>query len=142
MTTAQKPIEQRLLDLWTLPPDSRDDPVAAFRALYTDPVTINGAEVAVDDLVARARALHTAFGEHEIELVERIESPGKRAIAFRHTARHVGPWSTPLGELAPTGRTVTGLGIDLLTVDAEGRVSAIWVLADELQRVLQVHRPA
>jgi hypothetical protein len=33
---------------------------------------------------------------------------------------------------------VTGLGIDLLTF-TDGKVSAIWVLADELQRILQVH---
>jgi hypothetical protein len=30
------------------------------------------------------------------------------------------------------------LGIDVLTLDADGRVRAIWVLADELQRILQV----
>jgi hypothetical protein len=131
-------IEQRLLDLWARPPDGHDDPLAAFRELYTDPVTINGTPVAVGDLVARARALHVAFSSHAIELVERIETPGKLAIAFRHTARHTGAWGTPLGELPPTGRTVTGLGIDLLTIDSDGRVSAIWVLADELQRVLQV----
>ena len=130
------------MDLWSSPPDARADPAADFAALYTDPVTINGAPMSVADLVARARALHVAFADHEIELVERIAEPGKLAIAFRHTARHVGPWSTPLGELAPTGRVVTGLGIDLLTLDANGRVSAIWVLADELPRILQVHRPS
>jgi SnoaL-like polyketide cyclase len=93
--------------------------------------------MSLGDLVARARGLHAAFTEHEIELVDRIESPGKLAITFRHRARHSGPWQTPLGELAPTGRIVTGLGIDLLTF-AEGRISSIWVLADELQRMIQV----
>ena len=130
--------EQRLLELWTVPPDHRDDPVAAFRACYTDPVTINGAPMAVADLVERARALHRAFDDHVIEVVDRVESPGKLAIAIRHTARHIGPWSTPVGVVEPTGRTVVGVGIDVLTIDAAGRISAIWVLADELQRLVQV----
>ena len=93
--------------------------------------------MAVADLVARARALHAAFTEHEIEVVDRVAQPGKLAIAFRHTARHSGPWATAVGEIAPTGRTITGLGIDVLTL-AGDRVTEIWVLADELQRLAQV----
>jgi predicted ester cyclase len=44
---------------------------------------------------------------------------------------------TPVGEIAPTGRTVTGVGIDLLTLE-DDKIAAIWVLADELQRLQQV----
>jgi hypothetical protein len=130
--------DTRLLELWSRPPDDRPDPLAAFCAVYADPVTINGAPWPVSDLVERARALHAAFTEHTVETVDRVEAPGKLAIAFRQTARHTGPWRTPLGELPATGRTVTGLGIDVFTVDADGRISAIWVLADDLQRILQV----
>jgi SnoaL-like polyketide cyclase len=128
----------RLLDLWSRPPDDLPDPLAAFRAVYADPVTINGSAWPVADLVERARGLHAAFTEHAVEVVDRVAAPDKLVIAFRHTARHTGTWRTPLGELPPTGRAVSGLGIDVLTLDAEGRVSAIWVLADELQRILQV----
>jgi predicted ester cyclase len=131
------PQEERLFALWTIPPDSRDDPDAAFRELYDDPVLINGVPVPVTDLVARARALHRAFSEHDMEIVERIAEPGKLAIAFRHTARHTGPWTTPLGVLEPTGSLVAGIGIDLLTI-RDGRIAGIWVLADELQRLAQV----
>ena len=99
-------IETRLLDLWSRPPDELPDPLAGFRAVYTDPVTINGTPWPVADLVERARALHAAFTEHVVEVVDRVEAPGKLAIAFRHTARHTGVWRTPLGEVAPTGRTV------------------------------------
>ena len=130
--------ETRLLELWSRPPDDRLDPLAAFRAVYADPVTINGAPWPVADLVERARTLHAAFTEHTVETVDRVEAPGKLAIAFRQTARHTGPWRTPLGELPATGRTVTGLGIDVFTIDGDGRISAIWVLADELHRILQV----
>ena len=131
-------ITRQLFDLWQVPPDTLDDPVAAFRQVYPDPVSTNGAAMAVTDLVARARALHTAFPEHVIEVVEEVPAPGKLTVAFRHAARHTGAWTTPLGEFPATGRVVTGLGIDVLTLDDDGRVSAIWVLADELQRILQV----
>jgi hypothetical protein len=127
----------RLLQLWSTPPDGDADQLAAFAAVYTDPVLINDTPMALPDLVARARALHAAFSEHEIEVVDRIEQPGKLAVAFRHIARHTGPWVTAVGEVAPTGRTVTGVGIDLLTLE-DDRVAAIWVLADELQRLQQV----
>jgi SnoaL-like polyketide cyclase len=102
-----------------------------------DPVLINGVPVPVTDLVARARALHRAFSERDMEIVERIAEPGKLAIAFRHTARHTGPWTTPLGVLEPTGSLVADIGIDLLTI-RDGRIAGIWVLADELQRLAQV----
>ena len=130
-------LQARLFELWSSPPDSNADPLAAFGAVYTDPVLINGAPMALTDLVARARALHGAFSDHEIEIVDRVAQPGKLAIAFRHTARHTGPWTTAVGEIAPTGVTVTGLGIDLLTLK-DDRVAEIWVLADELQRLAQV----
>ena len=68
--------DQRLFALWTVPPDRHDDPHAAFGALYTDPVVINGAPVALADLVDRARALHNAFDDHVIEIVDRVEAPG------------------------------------------------------------------
>ncbi|MEV4642385.1 ester cyclase [Actinoplanes sp. NPDC049548] len=134
-------LEEQLFDLWRVPPSRHDDPLGAFGRLYTDPVVVNDVPLAVADLVARAAALHAAFTEHEIEIVDRVAAPGKLTVAFRHSARHTGVWRTPLGELAPTGRTVSGLGIDVLTLDAAGRIERIWVLADELQRILQVREP-
>ena len=135
-------MERQLFELWSVPPDEHGDPVAAFGRLYADPVIINGISMSVADLVARARTLHEAFTDHVIDVVDVVEAPGKLTVAFRHRARHTGPWATPLGEIAPTGRTVTGLGIDVLTLDATGQITAIWVLADELQRILQVRDPA
>ncbi|BCJ47357.1 hypothetical protein GCM10010168_70530 [Actinoplanes ianthinogenes] len=132
-------VEEQLFALWSAPPDEQPDPAGRFRAVYTDPVTINGVPMTVAGLVERARGLHQAFTGHEIEVVDRVAAPGKLVVAFRHTARHTGAWSTPLGEIAATGRTVSGLGIDVLTLAEDGRVTAIWVLADELQRILQVH---
>jgi hypothetical protein len=134
-------LEQALFDLWQRPPATHGDSVAAFGRVYTDPVLINDVPFAVADIVARAEALHAAFTEHSIEVVDRMVAPGKLTVAFRHRARHTGVWRTPMGDLAPTGRVVAGLGIDVLTLDPDGRVSRIWVLADELQRILQVSDP-
>lgn len=79
--------------------------------------------------------LNQAFADVRIEMVELRETPGKLAVVFRRIGRHVGPWRAPLGVVAPTGRQVTGVGIDILTL-TDGRISRIWVLADELQRLL------
>ncbi|MGK5678497.1 ester cyclase [Actinoplanes sp. URMC 104] len=135
-------LEEQLFALWRVSPAEQDDAEAAFRRVYADPVLINGTPTPVSGLVARAEALHAAFSDHDIEVVDRMRAPGKLTVAFRHRARHTGPWPTPLGLLAPTGREVTGLGIDVLTLGDDGRVTAIWVLADELQRILQVRDPA
>jgi hypothetical protein len=127
---------QALLGLWAVPPDDRPDPEAAFAAVYTNPVLINGTPMSVPDVVQRARDLHSAFSDLSTEVVDQVQTPGKLAIAFRQTGRHTGPWRTPLGEVPATGRTVHGLGIDILTI-TDGRISEIWVLADELQRLMQ-----
>ncbi|MBU2664750.1 ester cyclase [Actinoplanes bogorensis] len=129
--------EEQLFALWLGPPIEAD-----FRLVYADPVVINGTPMTVTDLVARASALHSAFTDHEFEIVDRVRAPGKLTVAFRHRARHTGVWSTPLGDLPPTGRVVSGLGIDVLTLDDDGRISAIWVLSDELQRILQAQTAA
>jgi predicted ester cyclase len=99
--------------------------------VYTDPVTVNGASLTIADLVERARALQGAFAALEMRLVDQVETAGKLAIAFVLRGRHVGPYPTALGTVAPTGRQVEVRTIDVLTV-TDGRISAIWVVSDEL----------
>ncbi|HEU5474438.1 MAG TPA: hypothetical protein VFV67_27640 [Actinophytocola sp.] len=141
--TAWVAIEDRLIELWKRPPDEHADPLRAFAELYADPVFINGVATPLTEVVERARALHVAFSDHVFQLLDRVvqSSSGLLAISFRHTARHVGPWRTALGEVPATGRTVTGLGIDILTIVGD-RVHKILVVADELQRLVQVAEPS
>jgi predicted ester cyclase len=131
------PLLDRLLALWSEPLDARPDPEADFRAVYTDPVPVNGTPLSTTALVARARALQRAFADLDIELVHRIETPTQLVIGFRMRGRHVGPLETPLGTVPPTGRTVTQQVTDILTI-AEGRVADIWVIADELGLLRQL----
>ncbi|WP_181784408.1 ester cyclase [Pseudonocardia pini] len=128
---------EKLLALWDAPPDTRPDPEAAFAAVYTDPVQVNGTSLTVAEMVERARALHAAFTGHEREVLEVVETPGKLAVAFRLTADHTGPWPTALGVLAPTGRRIAATVIDVLTVGPDGRISEIVMVADELSRLQQ-----
>jgi hypothetical protein len=127
----------RLAAVWTQVPtgDRRDE--AAFRELYTDPVTLNGTDAALGDLVARYRALHASFADLRIDVLARTESPGTLAVVLRQRGRHVGPLPTPLGTVGPTGRAFDILGIDLLTVH-DDRISRIWVVADEFGRLAQL----
>ncbi|PRY48425.1 SnoaL-like polyketide cyclase [Geodermatophilus tzadiensis] len=122
---------QRLLRLWTEP--LPDGPAAeeAFRAVYTDPVTVNGRALTAADLVARARAVQGTFEEVGREVVAVVEDGDRVALAFRMGGRQVGPYETSAGPLPPTGRDLQLRVIDVLTL-TDGRISDIWMVADEL----------
>jgi ketosteroid isomerase-like protein len=120
-----------LLDLWAKPLPPGDAALARFRAVYTDPVMVNGAPMTAATLVERAGAQQRAFADLSIELVERIDVANKLIIVFRQRGRHVGPLATPLGDVAPTGRLVERQVIDVLTFEG-GRISDIRMVADEL----------
>jgi len=128
---------ERLLPLWAQPVDSRDDAVAAFRTVYADPVVVNGAEMPIADLVSRARSLQQAFDGLSMEILDTVETPDRVVVAFLMRARHVGPFASPLGTVAPTQREIEVRTIDVLTLTA-GVVSAIWVVADDLGLLRQL----
>lgn len=52
-----EPILDRLTRLWSSPPAVEEQALADFRTMYTDPVRLNGSEVAVEQLVLRARCM-------------------------------------------------------------------------------------
>jgi len=127
----------RLLPLWTQPVDSRDNAEAAFRAVYADPVVVNGIEMPVADMVGRARALQRAFDGLGMDILDAVETPDRVVIAFLMRGRHVGPFISPLGTVAPTHRDIEVRVIDILAVTA-GVVSAIWVVSDDLGLLRQL----
>ncbi|WP_089404057.1 ester cyclase [Geodermatophilus saharensis] len=121
----------RLLRLWTDP--LPDGPAAedAFRAVYTDPVTVNGAGLTAADLAARARAVQATFADAEREVVSVVEDGDRVAVAFRMRGRHVGTLHTAAGPVAATGRHLELRVIDVLTLRA-GRIGEVFMVADEL----------
>jgi predicted ester cyclase len=128
---------ERLTPLWTQPVDARDDAEAAFGEVYANPVTVNGAAMTLTELVGRARALQQAFGQLSMEVLDTVETPDRVAIAFVMRGRHVGPFVSPLGTIAPTHRDIQVRTIDVLAV-AGGLITAIWVVADDLGMLRQL----
>jgi hypothetical protein len=128
---------ERLVRLWTEPVAAPAEALAAFGEAYTNPVSINGVDVPLVDLIARARGLQRAFADLRIELIEQIEAPGRLVIVFWQRGRHVGPLETLLGEINPTGREVEIRVIDVLSI-TEGRISAIQVVPDNLALAMQL----
>ncbi len=123
---------QRLLRLWTDPLPADDGAAAAaFRELYSDPVTVNGTSLTAADLVARARAMQAALERPEHEVLGVVDAGASVAVAFRLAGRQVGPLETPAGRVPPTGRWVDVRIIDILTLTG-GRISGIWMVADWL----------
>ena len=135
-TEGMSDLVDRLLALWTNPVDG-PDARAGFAALYTDPVTVNGVDLSVDDLLARARALHAAFRGLRAEVLQVVEGDGALALAFVMRGQHTGPYAGPFGQVGPTGVHVQIRTIDVLTLTS-GRVSAIWVNADDLGLLRQL----
>ncbi len=122
---------ERLMRLWSEPLGEDDVAEGAFRELYTDPVSINGAPVAAAGLVARARGLQGVFDGLEHVVLDVIDTGSKVAIAFRMRGRQVGELATSAGPLPATGRILDLRVIDILTI-TDGRISEIWMVADEL----------
>jgi ketosteroid isomerase-like protein len=127
----QDDLVTRLFSIWDDVPADDDAAETAFRALYTDPVRINGTAVPIAQLVRRARTMSAALEARTTELLSQVTTGDRTAVAFRMHGRHVGPIDTPLGPVAGEGRPVSMQVIDLLTV-REGRISEIWMVADLL----------
>jgi predicted ester cyclase len=125
----------RLLQLWTEP--LGDDAAERFGTLYADPVRVNGAPLSVADMVARARALQAAYSDVEFEVVDQLETTDKVVVGFRMRGRHTGPLATPIGTVEPTGKVVENRVTDILT-RTDGRVTDIWVVADDLGALVQL----
>lgn len=127
----------QLTRLWTEPFASASDALAAFRKTYADPVRINGTDVPLAQLVARAQMLQQAFSDLEIEPIEQIESGDRVVLAFLQRGRHAGPFETPLGPVGPTRRAFEIRVIDVLTI-SERRITAIEVVPDNLSLMMQL----
>ncbi len=83
----------RALRLWSEPLPESDDELAAFRAVYTDPLDVNGVQTPLKELVDRARMLQQALDGLQVEILERFDTPDRSAFAFR-----IGAASRPVGD--------------------------------------------
>lgn len=128
---------ERLLALWNDAPPAGDAARAAFLELYTDPVRVNGAELRIDELIARARALGATLSQRRTEILSIVGDGEELAVAFRVHAKHTGTLSTPLGDVPPSGRDVSVQVIDILTLKG-GRIAEIWMVADTFGQLLQL----
>jgi predicted ester cyclase len=113
------------------------DAIAAFGAVYADPVSVNGVDVPLVGLVERARALQRAFADLSVEIIDEVEAPNRLVVVFWQRGRHVGPLVLPLGEIAPTGRHVEVRTIDVLSISAD-RITALQVVPDNLGLAMQL----
>ena len=125
----------KVMELWTQP--LGDDALARFARWYEDPVTVNGAPMALAALVDRARATQAAFAELRAEVITQVDAPAHTTVVFRLSGRHVGPLTTPLGVLPPTGRPASRQVIDLLAI-RDGKIAQVWMTADELGALSQL----
>jgi SnoaL-like polyketide cyclase len=130
MTELEHPVE-RALRLWSEPTADAEARLAAFRSVYADPVVVNGVETPLRELADRAAMMQAGLADIGHEILERIDTPGRSAFAFRITGRLDGPFTTPLGVLAPNGRTVEVFGMDIFLI-SDDLVTGVYAIADYL----------
>ena len=128
---------ERLLPLWTQPVDARADAEAAFGQVDAKPVLVIGTEMTVTEMVGRARSLQQAFTGLSMDILDAVETPDRVVIAFALRGRHVGPFVSSLGTVAPTQHDIEVHTIDVLTV-VDSIISAIWVVSDDLGLLRQL----
>lgn len=128
---------ERLLPLWTHPVADREDVEADFRAVYADPVLVNGASTSVGQLVQRAASLQGAFADLAMDVLDVVETADRLVLAFLMRGRHVGTFASAVGDIPATGRRIEVRTIDVLTVEA-GKITRIWVVADDLSLLRQL----
>jgi len=126
----------RLFQVWT-DSDGMDEMEDRLTEFYADPVRVNGSDLSLSDLAARARALHAAFSDLRSEVLQVVDDTDSIAVAFLIHGRHTGPYETGFGSIQPTGSDVQIRTIDLLTL-SNGKISTIWVIADDLGTLRQL----
>jgi ketosteroid isomerase-like protein len=126
-----------IMRLWAEPVGATAEAVPRFAAVYADPVVVNGVPLTLVQLTDRARMLQGAFGAMRMELLERVDTPGRTVIVFRMCGRHVGPYESTIGVIEPTGNEIAVRTIDVLTIE-DGRIAGIWVVPDELGLLSQL----
>jgi predicted ester cyclase len=127
---------QKLFDLWHRA-DQAIDLEAAFADFYTDPVLVNGVEMSTSDLVARARSLNAGFEDLTADILQVVSDEDSLGVASVMRGRHTGRYAGPLGIVEPTGIDVEIRTLDILRL-TEGKVSTVWVIADDLGLLRQL----
>ena len=94
MTEDMSTLVDRMLDVWRRTPADDAEAAAAFAEVYADPLTVNGAPMTVTGLLARARAVHSAFDDLNMELLDLVTAPERVVIGFVMRGRHTGPLNT------------------------------------------------
>ena len=130
-------IVDRLLAVWTHPPEDKDRLERELRALYTDPVALNAVTQPLSELVAFAVRTASAFSDQSSEILQVHQTAEILTFAFIRRGRHTGTYASALGPIEATGRTFELRVIDLLTLQ-DGRIAGGWVISDELGLLRQL----
>ncbi|GGM00102.1 MULTISPECIES: ester cyclase [Micromonospora] len=99
--------------------------VARLPDLYADDAfySMPGVTVRPIELPALMRTWTGAFPDLRVELTGRVETAGGMALEQRLTGTHTGVLHTPLGTIAPTGRTLSWDVVDVVRV-RRGKIAA------------------
>ena len=115
------PVLDRMLALWN------GEEVDA-RTVYAYGCGLNDREETFDpDAISpEVQALRTAFPDLRFDVLNWFAADSRYVLRLRAEGTHRGPLSTPIGEVLPTGRSITMHGIEVFEV-RDDLITGVWV---------------
>ena len=85
----------------------------------------------VDETRKELAQLREAFPDQRFEVERELHADGAIVLCLRWHGTHLGPFASPLGEIAPTGRRFSTRGIEIFDVrdDRVVGIRTAWNLA-------------
>jgi len=91
-----------------------------------------------DEVRPVLEAYQAGFPDLRHEIVASVETADSIAVELRITMTHTGTFSTPAGDLAPTGNPVVLDACDVVRFDADGRIASWHAYFDLASMMAQI----
>jgi predicted ester cyclase len=96
----------------------------------------------VPAVVGMCEGWWAAFPDLHHETLEELEADGSYACRLHITGKHDGPFVTPAGEIAPTGRAVVLVSADYIVAGPDGRIARWHAYPDMAGLLAQLTAPS
>jgi steroid delta-isomerase-like uncharacterized protein len=123
----------RMLALWN------GGDLAAIDEIYSpECVDEDGRPITLADIHQEVVELREAFPDQRFEVERELVSDGAVVLCLRWHGTHRGPFASPLGVIAPTGKRFSVRGIEVFDI-RDDRVVRTWMAWDLAGLVAQLY---
>lgn len=91
--------------------------VGAFSEVVAPSCVINGRQTDIHGVQDCAAMMRAAFPDERIVIEELIGEGDKVVARLRSEGTHEGHWQSPIGDIAPTGKTFVQTGVQIFRIE-------------------------